>query len=171
MLSMLWNLARLHHVRLQWNLNGDSSYFPDLSFMTERAREQCVSVQFVFSSDQLVFNILCVERWQWKEWAGPWPYSGFQFCCLSPVDKPDSSKGVPYPRAPTPSAELTVLTGLPILKSFRQSLAIMVFAFNQGQRRALDKACWESGLGSALGEVPGSDDKCVVCGASHHADS
>lgn len=108
---MLRNLARLHHACLQWNLNGDSSYFPDLSFMTERACEQCVSVQFVFSSDQLVFNILCVEWWQWKEWAGPWPYSGFQFCCLSPVDKPDSSKGVPYPRAPTPSTELTVLTG------------------------------------------------------------
>ncbi len=80
---------------IMWNLNGDSSCFPDLSFMTERAREQCVSVQFVFSSDQLVFKILCVEWWQWKEWAGPWPYSGFQFCCLSPVDKPDSSKGVP----------------------------------------------------------------------------
>lgn len=47
----------------------------------------------------------------------------------------------------------------------------MVFAFNQGQWQALDKACWESGLGRALGEVPGSDDNCVVCGASHHKDS
>lgn len=79
--------------------------------MTERVREQCVSVQFVFSSDQLVFNILCVEWWQWKEWDGPWPYSGFQFCCLSPVDELDASKGVPYPRAPSPSFEFTVLTG------------------------------------------------------------
>lgn len=60
---------------------------------------------------------------------------------------------------------------LPILKSFRQSLAIMVFVFNQVQQQALDKACWESGLGSSLGEVPGSDDSCVVCGASHRTDS
>lgn len=27
------------------------------------------------------------------------------------MDEPDTSKGVPYPRAPTPNFELTVLTG------------------------------------------------------------
>ncbi len=62
---------------IMWNLNGDSSCFPDLSFMTERACEQCVSVQFVSPAINLFLTSSVLSGGSGKSGPGPGHTLGF----------------------------------------------------------------------------------------------